>query len=135
MCCSCNKEFCMLWIRRVCLPLLIVALLFAGLLPITRLQAQDNAITLSLAIPNQQGDFFNEKFVAAYEESHPGIKLNLVKEPPSYPTAAQELDKHFEGLQKYVQSADVLAVDLFSISPEATRAGYFLDLAPLVNDD
>jgi ABC-type glycerol-3-phosphate transport system substrate-binding protein len=125
----------MLLSRRVTLLLMMVALSIVGLAPLMRLQAQDNPITLSLAIPNGQGDFYNEKLVATYEASHLGIKLNLVKEPPSYPTAAQDLDKHFEGVQKYVQSADVLAVDLFSMSPEATRAGYFLDLAPLVNDD
>src|SRR5262249_13048986 len=64
----------------------------------------------------------------------------LVKIDAMIPPAAHGLDRHLAAVQQYTQAADVLYVASFpylnnssGISTEATRAGYFLNLKPLVD--
>jgi ABC-type glycerol-3-phosphate transport system substrate-binding protein len=68
--------------------------------------------------------------------AHPSVTINLV-DSQKIPDAADDLDSYFTELDAYARSADVLFFDSFNLglSPLATRAGYLLDLAPLVNSD
>jgi ABC-type glycerol-3-phosphate transport system substrate-binding protein len=99
--------------------------------------AQDNTITLSLAVPNFQSDIFNAQLLGEFEAAHPGVKINVVRNDGFIPSATAGLDARFTELQKYAESADVLFIDgrRTSISPEDTQAGYFLDMGPLVKQD
>lgn len=121
--------------RRILLIALILFMIVA-IFPFNLIPSRaQNTITLSLAVPSQQANTFNDKVIAAFEADNPGIKLNIVKADAGIPPAAQDLEKHLDAVEKYVQTADVLYVDTFNMSPEAARAGYFLDLAPLVLED
>ncbi|HVO41699.1 MAG TPA: ABC transporter substrate-binding protein, partial [Aggregatilineales bacterium] len=123
---------------RIARPLLtaLVALgvALAGIAPLGT-HAQGSTVTLTLTIPTSLSDIYSAKFLAQFEDSHPGIKVQLTRQNPTVPQAAFDLDKHFEGAAKYVTSGDVVYVTTGVISEEDTQAGYFLDMAPLVSDD
>src|SRR5258708_4523114 len=99
------------------------------------LRAQGNGVTLLLSVPTFGSDLFTPKLLGDFESTHPGIKIQLVKPVAEIPQPALGLDKHFEAVEKYASSGDVLYVASGDMSAEATRAGYFLDLAPLANED
>jgi ABC-type glycerol-3-phosphate transport system substrate-binding protein len=70
-----------------------------------------------------------------FEDAHPGVKLNVVADAPCCSDPSAGLPQHLDNLQRYASSADVLYEDNIRMSVEGTRAGYFLDLAPLVAAD
>jgi ABC-type glycerol-3-phosphate transport system substrate-binding protein len=112
---------------------LLVLFLLLG--AVTPLHAQGSPITLTLAVADFSRESM-EKLVGEFEASHPEIKVKLVSaQNNEIPRPATNLDKYLEGMLKYVSSADVVFVDGGTMSTEATRAGYVLDLAPLVNQD
>src|SRR5262245_7523241 len=114
------------------LALLVAASSFA---PLVNLQAQGNSVTLLLTVPAFGSDLFTPKLLGEFESSHPGTKVQLVKTSSEIPAPALGLEKHFEAVEKYASSGDVVYVSTGDISEEATRAGYFLDLAPLASED
>ncbi|MCC7450280.1 MAG: hypothetical protein IT324_22875 [Anaerolineae bacterium] len=121
--------------RPIFIILLVLCVLLASVTTLSSLRAQGNTVTLQLTIPTTLGEIYGPKFIGAFEASHPGIKVQVNKQNPMVVPAATGLDKHFESVQKYVTSGDVMYVTMGTITAEATRAGYYLDLAPLVNDD
>ncbi len=120
-------------IGRIFLLLFVAFAIFESVLPLAK--AQDNTIALTVAVPDTMSDIFDDKFLGDFEAAHPGVKVQVVNRDVSIPTAPGNLDKYFDAYQKYANSADVLYVDGNSISSVATRAGYLLDLSPLVNED
>src|SRR5690348_7535818 len=124
----------MRWSRRSLLALFVTLALITVLVPLAFLRAQSNTITISVAVPAFGRQALTDKVLADFESAHPGIKVDIITGTPSIPQAALGIDQHLDQMQKYVSSADVLFVDSNRITPEATRAGYFLDLAPLVDD-
>ena len=112
--------------------LLIIAVLI-NLLPFNPVHAQSgNKILLSVAIPNTMTDTF-VKVINDFEAQHLNVSIQVVANSPTIPSAAQGLNAQLDAVSQYVSSADVLYVDSNRISEEATRAGYFLDLAPFAN--
>jgi ABC-type glycerol-3-phosphate transport system substrate-binding protein len=103
--------------------------------PLSSLHAQGNTVTLQLTIPTALADVYSPKFLGEFESSHPGIKVQVNKQNASIPQPAAGLDRHFEAVQKYVTSGDVVYISTLDISAESTQARYFLDLAPLVKED
>ncbi len=104
--------------------------------------APESSVNLSVAIPNIMSGVFTDSLIKTFEDSHPGVVISLVKLDANIPPAAADLDKHLAAVQQYAGSADVLYVasanylnNASSISEEATRAGYFLDLKPFVDAD
>ncbi|MEP7284543.1 MAG: hypothetical protein ABI947_02090 [Chloroflexota bacterium] len=138
----------MLSIRRLTVLLMVMLIMLAACQPAATPAPQAtaptvNSVTLALAIPSLTASAFTDKLITDFETSHPGIKVNIVKVDASIPPAAPDLDRHFSAVQTYVSSSDVLYVtngniigtNAPSISVEATRAGYFLNLKPLVDSD
>jgi ABC-type glycerol-3-phosphate transport system substrate-binding protein len=125
----------MRWSRRLIVALVAVLLLLGAVAPLALLRAQSTTVTISVAVPAFSRDAISDKLLAEFEAAHPGVKVNVIGNTPNIPQAALGIDKHLEEMQKYVSSADVLFVDSTRITPEATRAGYYLDLAPLVDED
>jgi ABC-type glycerol-3-phosphate transport system substrate-binding protein len=89
-----------------------------------RAVAQDNSITLSLSDPDFLGDLSG--VVADFEAAHPGVHVELVGN-----------DARMQPTPGYASTADVLFFDGYdmALNPSDTRAGYILDLAPLINTD
>jgi ABC-type glycerol-3-phosphate transport system substrate-binding protein len=109
----------------------LAALLLLSLIPAARAQAP---VIISVAVPEFVQDLVRDNIITPFEEANPDIRVNIVTaDAPFYNTgnAAEYLDN----FQNYVSQADLLIVGETSIAPEATRAGYLLDLGPLVRAD
>ncbi|MBZ0295123.1 MAG: extracellular solute-binding protein [Anaerolineae bacterium] len=111
--------------------LLLVAL--AGVLAIP-LSAQDNAVTITLAVSDFSQDAF-ETAVAEFEAQHPNIKVQIVPTNANVASASNNLESHLSDLEDYASSADVLLVSQDTVSLAGTQAGYFLNLSPLTSAD
>jgi ABC-type glycerol-3-phosphate transport system substrate-binding protein len=101
------------------------------------LLAQGNSIIISLTIPEYTTSIFDESVFDDFEAQNPGVQvqINNVGMNMYYAPAVGAVDQHLEAAAKYASSADVLYVNTFNLSVEATRAGYFLDLTPLTSID
>lgn len=98
--------------------------------------AQGGEIVLSLAVPEFFEDVFNDELMAAFEAQHPDVRVNVIGSSGAFTgSPAYNLDEYMESMEAYVSAADVVFVNTNSLSPEATRAGYFLDLSPLTSAD
>ncbi|MCC7447694.1 MAG: extracellular solute-binding protein [Anaerolineae bacterium] len=117
--------------------LLLFLLAAVTIAPFTILHAQKSAITLSVAVPEYIGNNLTAELFSAFEAEHPDVTVNLVKSGNDtyFAPAAYDATQFFNGAEKYVSSADVLFMSSYNLSVEMTRAGYVLDLAPLVNGD
>lgn len=96
--------------------------------------AQDERV-IQLVVPPQAVELFSDEFLAPFYTQNPGVRVIVEDFNPDIPNAADDLEGHFEGTGEYVQQGDVLLVSNDSLSYEATRAGYWLDLSPLANAD
>lgn len=98
-------------------------------------QAQSSEIVLRLAVPEFWQDFFSPEMLAQFEAEY-GARVNLVSEQlPFFTPPNADLDGHLTDVEEYVSAADVQYITTEGLSVEATRAGYFLDLSPLVSAD
>ncbi len=72
-----------------------------------------------------------------FEAENPGIDVVLVgnDEFLQVPLPQLDIDEHLSYIEDYVRSADVLFVDQYFMTPEATMAGFYLDLQPLTTAD
>ncbi|HML21139.1 MAG TPA: extracellular solute-binding protein [Aggregatilinea sp.] len=117
---------------------LLITVLAAGIGP---LHAQEQETVLQLAVPG----YLEEAVKAAveqFEADHPGVRVDLVTDGSSMMMISMgsgagqgDIEDVLDEREDYASSADVLAVSSGDLSPEITRAHYFLDLMPLVNGD
>lgn len=93
-------------------------------------------VTISVAVPEFFLDIFETQIVPAFEAQNPGIRVHLVKSigfgvPINF---GGDTETYLDEMEEYVSASDVVLFDS-SVTPEATRAGYFLDLMPLALSD
>lgn len=100
------------------------------------LSAQEGATVISIAVP----ELFEDDFRAVldqFEAANPNIQVEIITldgfEAPVGGEA--DLETYLDNMQEYAQLADLLLLSNSQLTPEATRAGYILDLTPLVNSD
>lgn len=97
-------------------------------------------ITLTIAVREWQQDAYRGDVFDAFEAANPGVEVVVerLQNPffgnPAFMDAA-DLEMYYESVEEFVSTADVLAVSADMMGLEATRAGYFLDLSPLVEGD
>lgn len=112
----------------------VMVLAFAS----SRIGAQENQV-LTISVPEWVGEGYNEAYFAPFLEAHPGVNVVVVPDTQgiAYPSSAaySTLDEHLQGVAKYVSAADVLYTTTWTVSPESTQAGLWLDLEPLVGVD
>lgn len=123
-------------IKKQSLIFLLGIFIIAVMMPAAIL-AQSSPVIITLAIPDFYSDLFTENILSQFEAENPGIKVNLRKSGQDgfFSPAAGDIDGHFEDAATYAASADVLYVNQNSLTVEATRSGYFLDLTPLISAD
>ena len=113
--------------------------LASGLLPLLPVHAQAQPVTLTLLVPAWMQNTLNPAFFEPFEAAHPGVSVELARDPgvPGFLYGAQDVKGYLEVVQQYVSAADVVFIsgDQFNMTPEATQAGLFLDLGPLVAAD
>jgi multiple sugar transport system substrate-binding protein len=111
------------------LGLLMVFVLLLGIVP---LQAQE-PVNISIALPGIYEDLLKgaiDDFMAA----NPDIVVEIVTgETPTY-TPGDDIEVYLDEMTEYARAADVLSGQN-QFNAISTRAGFFLDLSPLVNAD
>lgn len=91
---------------------------------------------LTIAVPDYLTDTFNDALFADFEAANPGVDVVVVKQGDVFiPPVEMGLEKHLDGVAAYTTLADVVYISSFDLTLEATQAGYYLDLAPLVMTD
>lgn len=121
--------------RSLALPIIVILLLLVGV--ISPLLGQGETI-VTVAAQGWMSDVLNDQLFDGFEADHPGVKVVLAQvsdEVMYYGSGAWELDEHLESSAAFASSADVLMMSSYQLSVESTRAGHFLDLAPLINSD
>lgn len=110
-----------------------VTMLLSGMM----MAAQSSNIVLTVAIPEWMNDVFDEELFDSFEAENPGVVVEVEAsgDESFFGNAAYAPEEFFEEALAFASSADVLTVSSWNMSVEATRAGYFLDLAPLVSGD
>ncbi len=112
--------------------LLIMAALLISLTP-TSAQGET---PLRLAVPAFLKSLIETELVEQYEAAHPGVRLEIVAAPNDvFYNPGEDVEAYLDRIESYVGLADVVAITSNQIAPEATRAGYFLNLAPLISTD
>jgi ABC-type glycerol-3-phosphate transport system substrate-binding protein len=103
----------------------------------TPAQAQEEVTTISLTVPRFMEDVFSDEIIAQFEAENTDIDVHIVNSSGfGIPfTGDESVEDYLDSVEEYVESADVILIDSETMLPEATRAGYFLDLYPLVNTD
>ncbi|MBC7809936.1 MAG: extracellular solute-binding protein [Burkholderiales bacterium] len=89
---------------------------------------------LQLAVPQFLRQSLEGGALDAFEAQN-GVQVNLVITGNVGGSPVNDVDGYLETVGEYVTSADVVFVQSNLITPEATRAGLFLDLAPLTSGD
>ena len=119
--------------RSIFISILVVFII--GILP--SVQAQDDDVTLSLAVWEIARDLFTPEFFAPFEAENPGVHVVLENIGANFDFAslASGFETHLEEVGDYASAADIVLVGSHNMSVEATRAGYFLDLTPLATVD
>ncbi|MEP7290305.1 MAG: extracellular solute-binding protein [Chloroflexota bacterium] len=110
---------------------------FLVMLVVAPVIVAQSTITISMTAPEWMQDTFSDDVFAEFEQQHPGVDVVFVISGDSmyYGSAAFGVEEHLDGVETYAGKADVLYVDSYNLSVDATRAGYFLDLSPLVSSD
>ena len=117
------------------LTILVVICIALGVFAVTT--AQDNAVVITLAVPEALQQFF-ALAVERFEADNPGtqVKIILVSPPSGSPVSpTTNVDQYLQAGAAAAQGADVLLKSRFDLGPELTRAGYLLDLKPLADSD
>ncbi|HLV37331.1 MAG TPA: ABC transporter substrate-binding protein, partial [Spirillospora sp.] len=117
---------------------ILVVMLIGIIAPLTALLAQDDSIILTISVPPWREDVFKTPgFFARFEAEHPGVKVVLAPTADNafFVPAAFDIEQHLDMAESYASTADVLYISNDNLSIEATRAGLFLDLAPLAAGD
>lgn len=106
------------------------------LLAIAPTQAQES-ITLTLAVPEWQANLYDDALLGEFEAQFPGVQVDVksLGQDAFFSPAGFAIEDHMQGLETLASSGDVFYVNNFNLSAYGTRAGYFLDLAPLVQVD
>lgn len=115
--------------------LLVSLLVMVMAIPAASMAQQETTI-ITIAVPELLENAY-ELAIADFEAANPTIQVEIVTSGgfQSAINANQALEDYLNEVADYVSSADVLRVDSDNLTPEATLAGYFLDLSPLASSD
>src|ERR1700694_829784 len=133
---SAGKEIEMRVLKRGAVLALITWVISAITVPALTSRAQ-GGVVVTLGIPSYVHDVLSDKMLADFTAANPGVTVQLVNEDTlTAISAANDINGHLDGVQKFASTADVvLFTDGSLVSPEATRAGYYLHLQPLMDSD
>src|SRR5215469_9651243 len=112
---------------------LAVVLAVAALTPFAS-HAQSDAAVITIAVQDQQKELYNNTIIPAFEKDNPNIIVQTVSQTaPNVPPAASNVSNFLGAIQSFVSQSDVILVSSSDVTAESTRAGYFLNLQPLID--
>ena len=116
--------------------LFALVLLFAVGIASPPAQAQDVPV-LTISVPGFWEDILTPDVLAEFESQY-GVQVH-VKFGANVlfveASTAADLDSRLETTAELASSADVVYIDSTDVTVEDTQAGYFLNIAPLINND
>lgn len=136
-----NQPFRPLSVNQRGLSMLVVILFVFLLGGIRTLDVYAQTRTLSLAIPDTMIPLFRDVVVPNFQEAHPNVYVEIrtinidIYLDLELPPSTDELEDYINAANQLVTTADVHFLPPYLLSPELTRAGYFLDMSPLVEAD
>ncbi len=97
---------------------------------------QDDTI-VTIAVPSYVKTVIENDLFESFETAHPSIKVVVLSldDNTLSSSASSDLEKRLDYAQEYASYADVSLISSSTVTVETTRAGYFLNLAPLINSD
>jgi multiple sugar transport system substrate-binding protein len=115
---------------------IFLGLLTVGLMPIV---SQPETI-ITMAVPEWQREIYSDSLFDQFEGANPGVKVVIVpEEQRGYYLGTQmdeeQLENSFTEILSSASIADVVLASSYNLTIEATRAGAYLDLAPLIAND
>lgn len=120
----------MLFNRRFLLSLPLLLLMLSMSMFRTAAQAQ---VVISVAVPEFVESLVRDNLIKPFEAENPDIKVNIVNaDSPNYDN---DTEAYLDAMQDYVSAADLVLVNEANLNPVVTRAGFFLDLNPVIRAD
>lgn len=113
-----------------------VFLTVASINPMTEPAQAQNDIILTLSVRSFIKEFMSDEIIENFEAAHPGVDVVVVANDTfSAGSPVSDIETYLDTVEELVTSGDVVMVDDSFLTPEAIRAGYFLDLTPLTSVD
>lgn len=122
--------------RRGLMLLLLFTVMAVGLSSSPPAQAQNGPV-LTLSVPGFWEDLLTDEVLAEFESQY-GVQVHVEFGPGAIFIESggdTDLESRLETTSNLSSSADVIYVDSSDVVVEDTQAGYFLNLAPLANND
>jgi len=114
--------------------LLLTALFVIGL-SVFSAHAQTPSITLTVGLYHASGNSALRSRLDQFQAAHPGITVTAVDLPALQNELITNPAKHMDDIAHFASSADVLQIVPDLINEADSRAGYFLNIKPLVDQD
>jgi ABC-type glycerol-3-phosphate transport system substrate-binding protein len=99
------------------------------------ISAQNTRTPIKLFLPLYIKEQLDSAFYSDFEQENPNYTIVIETGELNYYPSAYNLEQHLSTTQALTSTADVLFVSNVTPSIEATRAGLFLDLRPLIASD
>ncbi len=95
------------------------------------------SVTITLAVPITVKDALSDAVIAAFEAANPGVIVQVITgDINGAASPANNINSHLASVQKLASEADVVLIGGNGlVTSEATRAGYFLNMQPLIDGD
>lgn len=100
--------------------------------------AQNAPTVITLAVPDFIRTLFTPEMLTRFEAENPGVRVQIVVTDLgsfALPMPAENAETHLQAAAELAATADVAIINRSSMTLEATRAGYWLDLSPLIASD
>lgn len=117
------------------LRIAVFCILLIGCISVT-INAQSDLI-LTISVSNIDRDRLDATVFDNFEAQFLGVQVMMVDPGSSaiFPDIYDNLDDHLNGAATYASLADVFPLSSWQLSNVMTRAGYLLDLSPLIDSD
>lgn len=124
----------------------LLLVIFLSIMSPHTASSQSDQVTITLVLISGMEYLEDTGVFRQFEQDHPGIHIHVEYRQfedflrDYIPPATSSLEDHLQGTDKYALSGDVLLASIGpaippNVSIESTRAGYFLNLNPLIQAD
>lgn len=110
----------------------VLLALLISLVPALQAQAP---VTITVGVPDFIKGIVDEIVVKPFEAENPDILVELVSITDTPVYTGGDMTEYLDSMAEYVAVSDMLVFTESSLVPEATRAGYLVDLMPFIRSD
>jgi ABC-type glycerol-3-phosphate transport system substrate-binding protein len=96
---------------------------------------QTATVFITVAVQDNARELFQNTIIPEFQKANPQISVQAVSLQQQNNNPVNNVENHLNGLQTLMSQADVVLVRTADVTPEGSRAGYYLDLQPLASSD